>query len=306
MNKTIQILLAIVFAISLNTQAQEEFPAVNDEGDTIYYFIHYLDNQPCLAVTYSSNQVDPWYDDYRGSITIPDSVLYEGNYYIVKTISSHAFLDCEELTSVSIPNSVVSIGPGAFSHCSALTSVNIPNSVTSICSGTFFGCEALPSITIPSSVTEIDFSAFIHCLGLTSITCSAQIPPQLGLYVFEDVDKSIPLYVPEASVGLYQAAEGWRDFYNIQIGLDDINVANNINVLIYPNPAKDKAKISIDNLNSKADIFIYDIMGKEVKREVIAKETKELELNISDLNRGVYNIRIVNERIDMTKKLIVQ
>jgi len=133
-----------------------------------------------------------------------------------------------------------------------------------------------------------------------------QTPPELGMSVFHDVNKSIPLYVPEASIALYQAAEQWRDFNNIQIGLDDIRFANKVDILVYPNPANDKAKISIDNLSSKADVIIFDIMGKEVKRGVIDKGTKVLDIDLSGYAKGIYNIRIVNDSINQTKNLIIQ
>ena len=231
------------------------------------------------------------------SISIPNSVTSIGN---------NAFLDCIGLTSITIPNSVTTIEFSTFYNCSGLTSITIPNSVTYIKDRAFGNCSGLTSLTIGNSVTEIDYNAFGNCSGLTSITSLAETPPSLGVLVFDYVNKSIPLYVPEASIPLYQAAEGWQDFYNIQIGLDDINVANNINVLIYPNPAKDKTKIEFKGLNFIADIIIYDIMGKEVKRDVIAKETKELEIDVKDLNRGVYNIRICSKGIDLTKKLVVE
>ncbi len=232
------------------------------------------------------------------SITIPNSVTSIGN---------NAFGDCSGLTSITIPNSVTNIEFSTFYNCTGLSSITIPNSVTCIKDRAFFGCTGLTSLTIGNSVTEIDYNAFGNCSGLTSITSLAETPPSLGVLVFDYVNKAIPLYVPEASIPLYQAAEGWQDFYNIQkIGLNDITSTKNIDVLIYPNPAKDRAKISIDNLNSKADIIIYDIMGKEVKRELVPKGTKELELDVKDLNRGVYNVRIVGESIDKTKKLIVQ
>ena len=77
-----------------------------------------------------------------------------------------------EPTSVTIPNSVTSIGDRAFYGCSSLTSVTIPNSVTSIGDYAFDGCSGLTSVTIPNSVTSIGDRAFYGCSELTSVNIS--------------------------------------------------------------------------------------------------------------------------------------
>ena len=90
---------------------------------------------------------------------IPSSVAHIGGY---------AFIECN-ITSISIPESVVSIDPGAFQFCTNLVSVNIPESVTELGACAF--CRtALTSITIPSSVTEIGEGVFGECYSLASIT----------------------------------------------------------------------------------------------------------------------------------------
>ncbi|MBQ9773428.1 MAG: leucine-rich repeat domain-containing protein [Clostridia bacterium] len=74
-----------------------------------------------------------------------------------------AFIACEHLKSVTIPDTVTSIGDCAFQYCSNLTSVTIGDNVTSIGFGAFNACDLLTSITIPRSVTSIDAGAFSGC-----------------------------------------------------------------------------------------------------------------------------------------------
>lgn len=107
-------------------------------------------------------------DDLKSEIVIPETIQSEGNTYSVTSIGNRAFLSCQVLTSVTIPNSVTSIGDSAF-YNAGLTSVTIPNSVRSIGMEAFSGCP-FTSVTIPSSVTIIDVDAFSNCPSLTSVT----------------------------------------------------------------------------------------------------------------------------------------
>src|SRR5258708_5350298 len=81
--------------------------------------------------------------------------------------------------TVTIPNSinglsVVSIGIGAF-EARSMTSVTIPDSVTSIGGGAFEFCNGLPNATIGSGVTNTGYDAFYYCSSLTSITIPASV-----------------------------------------------------------------------------------------------------------------------------------
>ena len=126
--------------------------------------------------TYSSKA--PWYS-YRESIktvTIDNSVTSIGEY---------AFYECSKLTSITIPNSVTSIGDYAFGFCSSLTSVTIPNSVTSIGNNAFYNCRSLTSVTIPNSVISIGSYAFSNCSSLTSVTIPNSVT-SIGDYAFNN------------------------------------------------------------------------------------------------------------------------
>ena len=97
-------------------------------------------------------------------------IYEEVDGYKVLGIESLAFSGCNNLSSVSIPNSVTTIGYQAFYGCNSLASVSIPNSVTSIGYHAFSGCSSLASASIPSSVTSIGYGAFQNCSSMTSVT----------------------------------------------------------------------------------------------------------------------------------------
>ena len=125
----------------------------------------------------------------------------------VTTIGESALVGCG-FSNITIPNSVTSIGNGAFMYCTSLTSITIPDSVTSINNDVFSSC-GLISITIPSGITSIGDYAFNGCAFLQSITVEATTPPTLGSEAFDDTNDCI-IYVPSASVNAYQSA--WSDY----------------------------------------------------------------------------------------------
>ena len=100
------------------------------------------------------------------SIVIPDGVT---------SIGSDAFQDCEYLASITIPDSVTSIGQEAFENCNSLGSVVIPGSVTSIGDFAFWSCDNLISVVIENGVTSIGDGAFRYCLSLNSVVISASV-----------------------------------------------------------------------------------------------------------------------------------
>ena len=121
------------------------------------------------------------------------------------TIRAKAFYDCSSLTSVIIPDNVISIGYDAFYGCSSLASVTIPDSVITIGYDAFYGCSSLTSVTIPDSVTSIGSSAFYGCSSLESVTIGNSVT-EIGENAFYGCDSLKSVTIPDSVITIGYAA----------------------------------------------------------------------------------------------------
>ena len=86
----------------------------------------------------------------------------------------------------------------------------------------------MTEVTIGNSVTSIGEEAFYDCTAMTKLYCKAIVPPTCDNYVFDGIDKeNCELYVPQASIADYQAAEQWKEFFfikDIESGVEEVFV----------------------------------------------------------------------------------
>ena len=143
----------------------------NVYGDFVYSYdsssvtiTDYIGGGSYIGGGYSHNITIPSSINGKPVTTIADGKYHEGGIYNYSGVFAE-----KNLTSVTIPDSVTSIGIGAFA-LNDLTSVTIPGSVTSIGNGAF-AWNKLTSITIPGSVTSIGDHAFVYN-KLTTVTIS--------------------------------------------------------------------------------------------------------------------------------------
>ena len=95
------------------------------------------------------------------SVFLPNSIT---------SIDHHAFYNCTSLSHINIPNDVKYIGDRVFAKCTSLKMVKLPNTLTKIWETTFRSCTSLVNIDIPSAVTDISNNAFKSCTALKNIT----------------------------------------------------------------------------------------------------------------------------------------
>lgn len=120
------------------------------------------------------NDINNWENGvlYIGKFLVEAQRGLSGDYKIKEGtigIVGYAFLSCESLTSVTIPDSVKTIGEKAFSGCSSIKNIILPNGITTIKEETFGGCKKLYSITIGNGVADIDENAFGSCFALSQV-----------------------------------------------------------------------------------------------------------------------------------------
>ena len=134
-------------------------------------------------------------------IVIPTT--WEGK--AVTAISAQGFLNCTNLTSITIPSGVTSIDSGAFKGCTSLTSITIAEGVTSIGDEAFSGCTSLTSITIAEGVTSIGDEAFSGCTSLTSITIAEGVT-SIGNWAFSGCTSLTSITIPEGVTSIGNSA----------------------------------------------------------------------------------------------------
>lgn len=148
------------------------FGACNAEGMTIYYRL--LTPTTCEVVRGEEFAVD--HAPYSGQIVIPEKVEYGGERLTVVAIAERAF-EYSEVTEVSLPSTLTSIGAYAFQYSTQLRQLVIPGGVERLQICVCRGCTGLRSVTLLNGVVYIGKLAFTKCTQLTEV----RLPGSLGV-----------------------------------------------------------------------------------------------------------------------------
>ena len=226
--------LFVLFSTLLSLSAYGNGVEING----IYYL---LDATNLTAtVTYPNETTPSWTgttSSYTGVINIPEQVSYQGKTYTVNSIGNNAFIG-SRLTSITLPNTIISIGSSAFCNhrgvttldlphlqsigneafrwCHTLQKVVIPESITTLGITIFQGCLYMTEIELPQNLASIPYACFNACSALTSITLPSHITsiPQECFNACVSL-KSVSLPVGVTSVGLraFKGTESIEKFF---------------------------------------------------------------------------------------------
>ena len=165
------------------------------------------------------------------------------------------------MTSVTIPNSVTSIGDEAFYFCDGLTSITIPNSVTSIGNEAFAYCENIENVyCYAEEVPSTDFGAFDDS-NIENVYCYAEVVPSTDVYTFYYSDiENATLHVPASAIEAYKTTAPWSGFGTIKAieGTEGIESVEARGIAIQ----SAGGFINISGLDNNETVSFYGIDGK--------------------------------------------
>lgn len=200
------------------------------------------------------------YTALDSTITIPNTVTSIGN---------NVFDHHPNLSKIVIPNTVTNIGNGTFAYCNKLTSITIPDSVTSLGNGTFEECENLISVTLSKNITLLP-RTFFNCKKLASVILPPGITELSG--TFGGCESLVTIHLPNTVFYLSSSFSGCKS-------LTSITIPSTV-TKIY-----DKAFYNCDNL---ANVYFEETTAPDFEEKCFYK-TKGVITTFYFKNPTVYN-----------------
>ena len=164
-------------------------------------------------------------EDFPSVVEVPGSVVQGDVTYTVTAVRQFGFNQLDNLTKISLPESVDSIGDYAFSECHNLTDINLPEALTKIQLAVFWDCSSLDNITLGTEVKRLEASAFQDCSSLANFSFNSVLETIGGHALYGCGFKSITVPESVRYIGEYafSSCSSMTDFFllSTDIELDD-------------------------------------------------------------------------------------
>ena len=139
----------------------------------------------------SKPSATPWFTIEDGTLYF-DAVLYTGGSHLeipatvsgqtVTALADECFMDCDELESVTLPDTLEYIGDRAFMGCDSLRGIKLTEKVHFVGPEAFYNCPALEAVYIPASVETMGVNAFSACFQLEHVFFAGDLKDWMELY----------------------------------------------------------------------------------------------------------------------------
>lgn len=177
---------------------EELYDTINGEEDiakeVLDTFFKFEDNEDGVTITYVAGWMGTGFcSGQEGVVEIPDK--YDGKP--VTELGYNTFINCNDVTIFTVPDTVTRIGSSAFLACNNLTEIILPVGITEIAGNTFAECHNLSTIKIPAKVTKIGDGAFRECTSLNVIIIPDGVT-EIGYYAFKDCSDLDMVSLPDS------------------------------------------------------------------------------------------------------------
>lgn len=199
------------------------------------------------------------------SVTIPDTVT---------TLGRSVFDTCSKLTSVTIPDSVTTVEQGTFQNCTGLTQVTIGGGMTTIPREMFAGCKALTEVTISDHIRSIGYDAFSYT-GLTELVLPDSVT-SISSTAFDNCHSLKSVYLPNSVTS---------------IGRSAFSYCTNLTEVRLPNCLTTIPDAMFDNCQSLTEITIPNsvtTMGSSIFRFCTNLKTVTIPDSVTEIGSGVF------------------
>ena len=178
--------------------------------NTAFIYTGWYDDQPDGQFLY----LDGWCLGYKGPMSLQEISIEEGT----KAVADAAFAGIESLISVTLPNTLVSLGYYVFNYCINLRHVDFGESLEEIMYEAFNMCTSLDTVVLPETVTRIERNAFANCDGLTHLILPNSIT-FIGSHAFEGCRSLASVTLPNNLTEIEDAVFEYSGLRSITIPL---------------------------------------------------------------------------------------
>ncbi|MBQ8259686.1 MAG: leucine-rich repeat domain-containing protein [Clostridia bacterium] len=210
-----------------------------------------------------------------------------------KVIASGAFMDCNQIDSVTLPEGLLSIGTQAFLRCISLKQVTVPDSVTYVGDYTFSQCHSLENAVLGSGITELVYRMFAECYSLKTLEIRGKIT-KIAKQALKSCNSLISFEIPASVTEIGNSAfEDCAGLYNVTVHKGILSLGGGV----FPKSIKYNEYKGGLYIGNDANPYLYLVSTTDLQSEnfVVHKDTFSIAEQLLNLNRNIKTLAVDEE-----------